>query len=155
MEEVKRVLGLKMTKRIYDNNVNIEISPELSLANSVNPGEGSTGKDDMDEITVGEIIGPSVDGLRVLDGPMHEAGIIRPQGLDKQRTWTRLACMDYGPMELLKEGAKSILGKRINHVQQLGSLDSIDEQTGKRVKTGDVSQSIEATGVSEHHCQTQ
>ena len=51
--------------------------------------------------------------------------------------------MDYGPMELLKKGAKSIMGKRINQ----------DCQAGKKVKTGDVSQSIEAAGVSEHPCQ--
>ena len=103
-------------KRIDENKVNIEIVLEISLVNPVNPGEKSTGKDDMDEITFGEIVGPSGDGLRILDGPMNKSGIIRPQGLDKQRTWTRLACMDYGPVELLKEGAKSILGKRINHV---------------------------------------
>ena len=81
---------------------------------SVNSGERSTGKDDMDDTTVGDFIGPSVDGLKVLDGPMNEAGNIKPQGLNKQRTWTRLACMDYGPVELLKDGEKSILGKRIN-----------------------------------------
>ena len=113
------------------------------------------GKDDMDDTTVADFIGPSVDGLKVLDGPMNEAGNIKPQGLNKQRTWTRLACMDYGPMELLREGAKSILGKRINHVRQLGSLDSFDEQAEKRVKTGDGSQSIEMAGVSKHPCQAQ
>ena len=63
--------------------------------------------------------------------------------------------MDYGPVELQKEGAKSILGKRINQGQQQVSLDSIDEQAGKKVKTRDVSQSIEAAGVSEHPCQAQ
>lgn len=61
--------------------------------------------------------------------------------------------MDYGPVELQKEGAKSILGKRINQGQQQVSLDNIDEQAGKNVKTGDVSQSIEAAGVSEYPCQ--
>ena len=61
--------------------------------------------------------------------------------------------MGYGPMELLKKGAKSIMGKRINQGQPQVSLDNINEQAGKKVKTGDVSQSIEATGVSEHPCQ--
>ena len=142
-------------KRIDENKVNIKIVLEISLVNPVNPGEKSTGKDDMDEITFGEIVGPSGDGLRILDGPMNKSGIIRPQGLDKQHTWTRLARMDYGPVELLKEGAKSILGKRINQGQQQVSLDSIDEQAGKKVKSRDVSQSIEAAGVSEHPCQAQ
>ena len=140
-------------KRSDDNNVNIGISPDFLLVQSVNSRERSTGKDDMDDTIFGDITGPSVDRLKVLDRPMNEAGSIKPQGLEKQRTWNRLARMDYRPVELLKEGAKSILGKRINHVQQLGSLDSIDEQVGKRVKTGDVSQSIELAGVSEHPCQ--
>ena len=73
-------------KHIDENYLNIGIVPEISLVNPVNPRERSTGKDDMDEIMFGEIVGPSGDGLRILDGPMNESGIIRPQELDKQHT---------------------------------------------------------------------
>lgn len=78
-------------KRVDENIVNIRIVPEVSLLNPMNSGERSTYKDDMDEITSDEIVGPSGDGLRVLDGPKNECGAIRPQELDKQRTWTRFA----------------------------------------------------------------
>ena len=88
--------------------------------------------DDMDEITFGgEVVGPSGDELRVLDGPTNESGVIGSQGLDKQHTRTRFAQTDYGPVELLKEGTKSILGKRINQGQQHVSLGSIDEHAGE------------------------
>ena len=55
---------------------------------------------------------PSRDGLGVFNGPMNKNGPIGPQGVNKQSKWTRFTCMDFGPMDLLKEGAKSILGKR-------------------------------------------
>ena len=57
--------------------------------------------------------------------------------------------------ENLKENAKLILGKRMNTTQQQASCDSLEEQAGKRFKTEDVSQSIEAAGVSKHPCLAQ
>ena len=53
-------------------------------------------------------------GLRALDGPINENGSNRPQGIEKQCTWTRIACMEYGSMETLKEGAKLVLDKRLH-----------------------------------------
>nr|POE96112.1 hypothetical protein CFP56_23483 [Quercus suber] len=71
----------------------------------------------MEKSTLDEMFGPSMVGLGTSDGPTNESGNNRPQGLDKQRTWTRRAHMDFGPVENLKEGAKSVLGKRINQAQ--------------------------------------
>ena len=50
--------------------------------------------------------------MRALDGPTNESGNNRFPGPKKQRTWTRRARMDYGPVETLKESAKLVLGKR-------------------------------------------
>ena len=119
-------------KRVDGNIVNLEIVREVSLINPAYPRERSTDMDGMDEITFGgEVVGPSGDELRVLDGPTNESGVIGPQGLDKQHTRTRFTQMDYGPVELLKEGTKSIMGKRINQGQQHVSLGSIDEHAGE------------------------
>jgi len=71
----------------------------------------------MEKNTLDEVLGPSLVGLRALDGPMNESGNNRLPGFDKQRTWTRRARMDYGPMETLKESAKLVLGKRMNQAQ--------------------------------------
>ena len=112
-------------ERVNGNIVNLEIVREVSLINPTYPGERSTDMDGMDEITSGG------DELRVLDGPTNESGVIGSQGLDKQHTRTKFAQTDYGLMELLKEGTKSILGKRINQGQQHVSLGSIYEHAGE------------------------
>ena len=115
-------------KRVDGNIVNLEIVQEVLLINPAYPKERSTDMDGIDEITFcGEVVGPSGDELTVLDGPTNESGVIGPQGLDKQHTRTRFAQMDYGPVDLLKECTKSILGKRINQGQQHVSLGNIDE----------------------------
>ena len=88
-------------------------------------------------------------------GPINENGSNKPQGVEKQRTWTRLARMDYGPMETLKESITPVLGKRLHHAQQQVCFHNMNEQAGKRVKIGDVTQTTEAAGVSEHPCRTQ
>ncbi|KAK7843803.1 hypothetical protein CFP56_011894 [Quercus suber] len=104
-------------KCINDDNVNKGLAPEISLANPVSQEAQSTDKDVMEKSTLDEMFGPSMVGLGTSDGPTNESGNNRPQGLDKQRTWTRRAHMDFGPVENLKEGAKSVLGKRINQAQ--------------------------------------
>lgn len=110
----------------------------------------------VDKVTFDdEEIGSSGDGLRVFAGPLNESEFIGPQGADKKRMWTRLARMDYGLVDLLKEGAKSILGKRISQGQQHEVFGSVEEHTGKRIKSGDVSQTIEVVGVSKHPCRAQ
>lgn len=63
--------------------------------------------------------------------------------------------MDFGPMDLLKEGAKSILGNRGSQGIQQDVFDKGEEQAEKKVKSGDGSQFFEAAGVSEHPCRAQ
>jgi len=110
----------------------------------------------MDGITLGaENFSPSWDRLGVFTGPMNKNGAIGPQGLDKQSKWTRFTRMDFGPMDLLKEGAKSILGKRGSQGMQQDVFDKGDELAEKRVKSGDGSQLFETAGVSKHPCQAQ
>ena len=65
-------------KCIDDDNVNKGIASKISLANLVNHGEQYTGKDVMEKRTLDEVVGPSRDGLRALDGPTNESGSNRP-----------------------------------------------------------------------------
>ena len=92
---------------------NYGICPEDTLPNHEFHGENSTEMEGVDGIKSGtEDFSPSRDELGVFNGPMNKNGPIGPQGVNKQSKWTRFTCMDFGPMDLLKEGAKSILGKR-------------------------------------------
>ena len=156
--------------RINEANVYQEIVPEVSLANPVIQGKQSTAKDVMEENTLDKLFGPSSVGLRAADGltkvsgnneslgpelrasngPPNDSGNNKIQGLEKQRMWVRRARMDYGPVENLKENANVVLGKRMNQTQQQVTLDSSEEQAGKRHKSEVVSQSTEAAGVLEH-----
>ena len=103
---------------INEVNVNQGTVSEVSLANPVNQAEQGTAKDVMEKSRLDEVVGPSLVGLKASDGPINESGNNRSQGADKQRTWTRRAHMDYGPVETLKESAKLILGKCMNTTQQ-------------------------------------
>ena len=78
-----------------------------------------------------------------------------PQGPKARPKWTRLTRMEYGFVELIKEGAKLILGKRIKGKEE-SSLDR-DEQDGvvKRGKIGDDSNHDEMAGVPVHPCRVQ
>ena len=64
----------------------------------------------------------------------------------KKNTWTRLARMDIGLVGILKEGAKSILGKR-NMLEVFSFGETEDEKCkGKREKVSDESNMNEAAG---------
>ena len=63
--------------------------------------------------------------------------------------------MDLGRMDLFKEGAKSILGKRSSQCIQQDMLDKGDEQVEKKAKSGEGSEILEAAGVLQHPCQKQ
>ena len=47
-------------------------------------------------------------------GPLNQIEDNGPQKVVKQSTWSRLTRMDLGPVNLFKEGVKSILRKRSN-----------------------------------------
>ena len=72
--------------------------------------------------------------------------------LKKQPTWTRLVRMDVRPMEIIKEGARSILGKR-NMLAMVADGEAEDTMsTGKRGKIGEDLHMLEAAGVLNHPC---
>ena len=73
----------------------------------------------------------------------------------KQPKWTRLVRMDGGPVELLKEGAKSILGKRSLQPVNEDEMEDNQHSEAKRGKVDDDSTIIEAAGVLKHPCREQ
>ena len=75
---VETATRVGVDKCIDDDNVNKGIASEISLANLVNHGEQYTSKDVMEKRTLDEVVGPSRDGLRALDGPTNESGSTRP-----------------------------------------------------------------------------
>ena len=75
-----------------------------------------------------------------------------PQRMEKQSRWTRLTRMELGPVDLFKEGAKTILGKRGSKGMQLDMHDKSDERAEKKVKGWDDSKIVEAAGVLQHPC---
>ena len=112
----------------------------------------------------GDDLSLSTDGLRAFTGPMNQIEVNGPmnqivanglQRVEKQSRWTRLTCMDFVPMDLFKEGAKSILGKRGSQGMQQDMFDKGDEQAEKKAKSGDGSESFEAAGVLQHPCRKQ
>ena len=73
----------------------------------------------------------------------------------KKNTWTRLARMDVGPVGMLKEGAKSILGK-INMLEVFSFRDTGDEKCkGKMGKVSDELNMNEVARVLSHCCREQ
>ena len=60
---------------------------------------------------------------------VEEAGLSK---LKKQPTWTRLVRMDVGPVEIIKEGVRSILGKRSMLVMFADREVENTMSTGKR-----------------------
>ena len=55
-------------------NVNQGTGPEVSLAYPVNQAEQGMAKDVMGKSTLDEMVGPNLDGLKALDGPINESG---------------------------------------------------------------------------------
>ena len=70
----------------------------------------------------------------------------------KKNTWTRLVRINVGPIGILKEGAKSILGKRnMLEVFSIGEIED-DKCKGKMGKVSDESIMNEVAGVLNHPC---
>ena len=93
----------------------------------------------------------------VVNGPMpqfEDSGHLNqiedsgPQKVVKQSRWSRLTRMDLGPMDLFKEGAKSILGKRSSQCIQQDMFDKGDEQVEKKAKSREGSEIFEAAGTA-------
>ena len=103
----------------------------------------------------GDDLSLSTDGLGAFTRPMNQIVANGLQRVEKQSRWTRLTRMDFGPMDLFKEGAKSILGKRGSQGMQQDMFDKGDEQAEKKAKSGDGFESFEAAGVLQHPCRKQ
>ncbi|KAK7850422.1 uncharacterized protein CFP56_000993 [Quercus suber] len=78
-----------------------------------------------------------------------------PQSPKQKATWTRLKRMEIGPVEFFKEGAKSVLGKRINIDTESSAVHAEQHAVVKRVKSSGDSNSEETAGVPMHPCRTQ
>ena len=93
----------------------------------------------------GDDLSPSTDELRAftgpinqieVNGPMNQIAANGPQRVEKQSRWTRLTRMDFGPVHLFKEGAKSILGKRGSQGMLQEMFDKGDEHAKKKLSLG-------------------
>ena len=102
--------------------------------------------------------------IQMVNGPMtqfEDSGLLNQiedngsQKLVKQSRWSRLTRMDLRPVDLFKEGAKSILGKRSNQCIQQDLFDKGDEQVEKKAKSKEGSEIFEAAGVLQHPCREQ
>ena len=168
---------VRMTKQNFGMAGNHGILPECSIQNSVFPEGQFTGNMEMEERAGptggGDEQSPSTDGLGVVFGPRNQLvtkGLLDqvdgqgnrqqimasgPQRLEKQSKWTRLTRMDFGPVDLFKEGAKTILGKRGSQGMQLDMNDKRDEHVEKKAKGWVDSEFVEAAGVWQHPCREQ
>ena len=112
---------------------------------------------------------PGMAGLGVFTGPLNQmvngpmsqfedSGLLNqiedngPQKAVKQSRWSRLTRMDLGPVDLFKEGEKSILGKRSSQCIQQDMFDKGDEQVEKKAKSREGSEIFKAAGVLQHPC---
>ena len=80
---------------------------------------------------------------------------VRLNNIRKPSTWTRLVRMDVGPMGVLKEGAKYILGKRNNLAMVVDGEVEADKSIGKKGKVFEDLTMTEVAGVLQHPCREQ
>ena len=126
------------------------------------PRTGDVDKDNRDlcSLFLGEQTSCMPEGTEVATATceVHVQSMAEGVGLcniKKPSTWTRLTQMDVRPVGLLKEGAKSFLGKR----QKVAVLDDReaekDSKNGKKLKVGEDFTMNEAAGVVQHPCREQ
>ena len=73
----------------------------------------------------------------------------------KLSTWTRLVRMEVGLVGILKEGAKSILGKRNNLTMGVDGEVETNKNLGKKGKVCEDLSTTEVARVLQHRCQEQ
>ena len=89
---------------------------------------------------------------------MHVARVdfgIGPHSPKTKATWTRLRRMDIRPVELIKEGAKSVLGKRSTHREETSQNGEEQIEVVKRGRSNVDLNSKESAGVPMHPCRSQ
>ena len=123
------VARVSMAPQVEGTAENQGSCPESSQPNSVIQGEKVSAMEGMDGPMSGDVDqSPGMAGLRVFTGPLNQmengpmsqfedSGLLNqiedngPHKVVKQSRWSRLTRMDLGPVDLFKEGAKSILGR--------------------------------------------
>ena len=77
---------------------------------------------------------------------------VGPSHILKPFTWTRLVRMDVRHVGMLKEGVKSILGKRNNLDMVVDREAEVDNNNGKKRKVCEDLTMTEAAAVLQHPC---
>jgi len=98
------------------------------------------------------------ESLDLVEDPMHmmvAESADGPQGPKARPKWTRLTSLEYGYVELIKEGAKSILGKRMKGKEESNLDRDKQDRMVKRGKISDDSNQDETAGVPVHPCRAQ
>ena len=164
---------VSMATQVDGTAENQGICPESSQPNPMFQGEKVSMMEGMDGPMVGDDDqSPGMDRIGVFTGPINQmvngpmpqfkdSGPLNqiedngPPKVVKQSRWFRFTCMDLGLVELFKEGAKSILGKRSSQCIQQDIFDKGDEQAEKKAKSKEGSEIFEAAGVLQHPCREQ
>ena len=97
------------------------------------------------------------DGVEVED-PMHVVNVdlgSGPQSPKTKATWTRLRRMEIEPVKLIKEGVKSVLGKRSTSKEGSNQVEDEQIEVVKQGKSSAKSNSEETAGVPMHPCRSQ
>ena len=92
------------------------------------------------------------------EDPMHVVSVDVGNGPQSPKTkamWTRLRCMEIGPVELIKEGAKFVLGKRSTDREGSNQVEDEQIEVVKRGKSSMDSNSKELAGMPMHPCRSQ
>jgi len=113
----------------------LEVTEKRSMNFSTKPGCDSEGEEHM-----------HVVGVDVGNGPHSPK---------TKPTWTRLRRMDIGPVELIKEGAKSVLGKRSSCREEPNQEGNEQIEVVKRGRSNVELNSKESVGVSMHPYRSQ
>lgn len=85
---------------------------------------------------------------------INDAGV-GLNNIRKPSIWTRLVRMNVGLVGMLKEGDKSILGKRNNLAMVDDGEVEVDKNIKKKGKVCEDLTMTEAAGVLQHHCREQ
>ena len=131
-----------------------------NIAENQGSGGVEKGAGDFDSLILGGQKLCLHEGSKVAPKPHDEHVQISKAGVGltntrKLSTWTRLVRMEVGPVGVLKEGAKSILGKRNNLNMGVDGEVETEKNIGKKGKICENLSMTEAAGVLQHPCREQ
>ena len=131
-EVASEINGMEYTNK---EGTAVEVTEQRSMNVSTKPGCDSVGEEHMHGV-----------GVDVGNGPHSPK---------TKATWTRLRRMDIGPVELIKEGAKSVLGKRSTHREEPSQNGDEQIEVVKRGRSNVDFNSKESAGVPMRPCRSQ